>query len=407
MRLLLVFQHAPYPPDDGGRIGFWNPIKYLSRRHDVHIAFLGEDDDRKYSEVLAKHCASVHALFRSAPGGIFPLVGGLVGHPPGTTRKFWDPRFMAIVKQVVQKHDIELVEFHNLHTAIYREAAGELPTILRAHNIEHILWKRHSRRARLVERFATRLVARRIERYEAATAELFDRVVVISPADAGYLRSISPTARIEVIPSGVDTEYFCPDVGVPEEPNRMVLSGGFAWRPKQHNLRVILEQIMPRIRAKAPDARLSVVGKGMPPYLEKLAARTPGVDLIGAVPDVRPYVRAASFSLNYVEIGSGIALKILEAQAMRKPVLSNTLGCEGIAVEHNREVFLADGPDNFAEAAALLLRNAALRQRLANAGYEFVRRRYAWEALAGDFDGLYGTLNAEKKRQQDSRIVRC
>lgn len=405
MRLLLVFQHAPYPPDDGGRIGFWNPIRYLSRRHEVHIAFLGVEEDRKYAEVLKTHCASVRALFRVTPTGFVPLASGLLGYPPGTARNFWDARFMAILQATIEEHGIELVEFHNLNMAVYRDAAGTLPAILRAHNIEHILWRRHAQHAPWVERMAAGLVAPRVQRYEAAAAVRFDRCVVISPADADHLRRISPKARIEVISSGVDTEYFYPAPDVPEEPNRMVLSGGFAWRPKQHNLRVILEQVMPRIRTRVPDAALTIVGKGIPPHLERLALKTPGVSLVGAVPDVRPYVRSASLALNYVEIGSGIALKIIEALAMRKAVLSNSLGCEGIGVEHGREVFLADGVDNFAEAAALLLRNAALREQLADAGYNLVRRSYAWNVLATQFDALYSTVKEENERRHTSAAV--
>ena len=93
MRLLLVFPFIPYPPDNGGRIGFWNPIKYLSRKHDIHIAFLGEERDREHLEELGKHCASVQTLFRTVPSGFTSRARSLVGHPPGTARNYWDPRF--------------------------------------------------------------------------------------------------------------------------------------------------------------------------------------------------------------------------------------------------------------------------------------------------------------------------
>jgi glycosyltransferase involved in cell wall biosynthesis len=397
MRLLLVFPFIPYPPDNGGRIGFWNPIKYLSRQHEVHVAFLAEENDREHWEPLKKQCASVQALFRKRPTGWAPMVRALVGYPPGTAGKFWDPRFTAVLQKAIKEQDIELVEFHHLHTAAYRDAAGTLPTVLREHNVEYVIWERHARHAGLLERLGARRVAPRVRRYEAAVAEKFDRCVVVSSADADHLRRVCPTAHIEMIPSGVDTEYFRPEAPATDEPGtmRMVFVGAFYWAPRQHNLRIILEEIMPRIRARVPEAELCVVGRGIPAPLEKLAARTDGVTLIGGVPDVRPYIRSATLVLNYVESGGGIALKVLEALAMRKAVLSNPRGCEGMEVEHGREVFLAEGSDNFADAAARLLRDALLRQRLADAGYELIRRKYAWSVLVRQFDAMYSSLREE------------
>jgi polysaccharide biosynthesis protein PslH len=399
MRLLLVFPFIPYPPDNGGRIGFWNPIKYLSRRHEVHVAFLAQENDYENWETLKKQCASVQALFRVPPTGLIPMVQSLVGYPPGSARKYWDPRFATILQKTIKEQDIDVVEFHHLHTAVYRGAAGTLPTVLREHNVEHVIWERHARYARLPERLGARWLAPRIRRYEAAVAERFDRCVVVSPADARHLRQVSPKARIEVIPSGVDMEYFCPDGGVPEEPDsmKMVYVGAFYWAPRQHNLRIILKEIVPRIRARVPEAQLCIVGKGIPAHLERLAERTAGVTLIGGVPDVRPYIRNASLVLNYVESGGGIALKVLEALAMRKAVLSNPRGCEGIEVEHGQQVFLAEGPDAFAGAAARLLGDASLRGRLAQKGYEKMLEQYGWSAIVSQFGRLYDALLSERR----------
>jgi polysaccharide biosynthesis protein PslH len=396
MRLLLVFPFVPYPPNDGGRIGFWNPIHYLSRRHEVHVACLATKDDAKHCEALKASCASLQVLRHEMSSKPVQAIQGVMGYPPGTARKYWDHRFNEVIRRAIETHEIELVEFHHLNAAAYRESAGRLPAVLREHNIEHVVWERHARFAPFLERNYARMVASRVKRYEAEVAPKFDRCVVVSPADAEFLRRVSPTARIEVIPSGVDTEYFRPNPDVEEESNKMVMTGSFAWPPKQHNLRVILEQIMPLIRARAPHATLIVVGKGIPKYLQRLAAQTPGVTLTGCVPDVRPYVWSASLLLNYLESGGGIALKILEGFAMRKAVLSNRLGCEGIEVVHDREVFFADDPEAIAEAAAQLLGNPPLRRRLADQGYELVNHKYAWEIIARQFDAMYASVRSDR-----------
>jgi glycosyltransferase involved in cell wall biosynthesis len=119
--------------------------------------------------------------------------------------------------------------------------------------------------------------------------------------------------------------------------------------------------------------------------------------LIGEVPDVRPYIRNASLVLNYVESGGGIALKVLEALAMRKAVLSNPRGCEGVEVKHGEEVFLAEGPDAFAAAAAKLLRDAPLRRQIAQKGYQKILEQYSWSAIASQFGRFYEALVSEQK----------
>jgi len=224
----------------------------------------------------------------------------------------------------------------------------------------------------------------------------FDRCITVSKADTGYLRSISPKARIETIPSGVDTEYFFPDETVPVEPYSIVFTGGFHWKPKRHNLKVLLNDFFPKIKARLPQATLNVVGKGVPDELRSLAETISGVTISGSVPDVRPYIHRAALSLNFVESGGGIALKILEAMAMRKPVLSNAIGCEGIDAKHGENVFLADGPEAFAEAAVFLLRHRAVRDRIAEGGYQLVKQNYAWERLAVRFEDTYREVLSER-----------
>ena len=152
----------------------------------------------------------------------------------------------------------------------------------------------------------------------------------------------------------------------------------------------MIHNVFPRIRALVPEASLTVVGAGVPHELRRFGETIPGVSFTGEVPDVRDYVRRASLVLNYVESGGGIALKVLEAMAMRKPVLSNPLGVEGIELTPGLDVSVRDGPAAFAEGVALLLRDPAQRASLANQGYETVRRNYSCAALTRRFEKVLG-----------------
>jgi glycosyltransferase involved in cell wall biosynthesis len=301
-----------------------------------------------------------------------------------------------VIQSAAKEWDVDLVELQALHTAEYRSCVKPVPVILRLHNVDYKVWERQAEHANSRwERMYVSLVAPRVKAYEGRVAPQFDRCITVSEADTNSLRNIAPTAKIETIPSGVDTEYFVADDTIQEEPFSIVMTGFFAWQPKQHNLRVLLTDVYPRIKARLPGVTLTVVGKGAPDELVALARNIPGVTMTGSVADVRSYVRRAALTINYVESGGGIALKVLEAMAMRKAVLSNPLGCEGIKVQHGENVFLADGAESFAEAAVLLLQNNTIRQKIAEGGYRLVKQAYAWERLAGRFYDCYTSVLSE------------
>lgn len=357
---------------------------------------MANSEPDEYVGELKRYCreVKVHRWRKSA----LASARGLFGVPPGTAAKYYDAEFGRMIQDTARQWKVDLVEFQCLHTAQYRPWIGSTPAIFREHNIDFKVWERQAQHSnRLWERLAISWIAPRLKVYEARIAPRFERCITVSDADSQHLREVAPTARIETIPSGVDTEYFLPDDTTPEKPFSIVMTGGFAWQPKQHNLRVLLSEIYPRIRARLPQATLTVVGKGAPEELRALANKIPGVTMTGAVPDVRPYVHRAALTLNYVESGGGIALKVLEAMAMCRPMLSTSLGCEGIRAQHGENVFLADGPESFAEAAVFLLQNPAVREKIARSGYRLVRQVYAWERLAEQFHDCYTSVLSETR----------
>ncbi|HWQ93588.1 MAG TPA: glycosyltransferase [Clostridia bacterium] len=395
MRLLFVTHFLPYPPNDGGRIGYFNPIKYLSRRHEIVLVSFAEANDADNIRALGKYCTEVRTLVAPKGNRYSRLVKGLFTDPPGSAGTYFDPRLGELIRASIRDFDIDVVELQHLNTAAYLPYAAGAPVILREHNVEYKVWERHGQHARsIMERMFVRLCTPRIRHYEARMAERFARCITVSKADERYLRKIAPGAKVLTIPSGVDTEYFAPLTNIAEEPCTMVLTGSFEWKPKQHNLRVLATEIFPRIKAKLPEAKLYIVGKGVPETLRR-EVEANGAVVTGPVPDVRPYVHSATLVLNYLESGGGIALKVLEAMAMRKPVLSNALGCEGIDVSAGKDAVIADGVQEFADSAVLLLGNRSLRDDLANSGYEMVKRKYAWSQLAGVFEQCYQSVLEE------------
>lgn len=405
MRILFVTPSFPFPLNDGGRLGYYNPIKYLSRRNEVVLVSFNAPEDVASVAELERLCVAVKCFRRQQKGQFLALARGIVMNPPGSCAKYWDPGFGEFIADCIDRYRPDVVELHHLTMAAYlKYIRPSIPVILREHNVEYKVWERQLECAQSWLEWAyIHLVAPRVRTYEGDMAPRFARCIAVCNADAGHLRAISPRARIEAIPSGVDTEYFYPSKNIAVDPYSLTTTGSFEWLPKQHSLWMLLTEIFPRIKARVPQAKLYVVGKGVPSRIQDRARTISGVFITGPVDDVRPYIARSSLILHYLEGGGGIALKVLEAMAMRKAVLSNRLGCEGIDLVTGRDCFLADGVDNFVEAATELLNNDCLRQRLAEGGFQRIVDSYAWHRIVYQLEHLYSEVLNEVAQSSDKR----
>ena len=394
MRILFVTHYYPYPPNDGGRIGYFNPLKYLSRKNEMFLASLLGPGDHEYAGRMRQFCAD-ELTYVHGGSNYWRLIRGMIGSRPGAAAKYYDPAFGSKLRAFAQRCKPDVIELQHLNTAAYLPWVSDIaPVILREHNVEYKVWERHAEHAKGPERLYVGMVAPRVRKYEADAARQFARCITVSQADERYLLDVAPEAEVLTIPSGVDAEYFTPGDSA-EDPFSMVITGSFSWQPKQHNLRILMSRIFPRIRQRIPQATLTVVGKGVPEHLMRLGCEL-GVTITGPVEDVRPYVHRAGLFLNYLESGGGIALKVLEAMAMKKAVLSNELGVEGISLNRGEHVEVAD-LDTFADAAVALLESPERRSALGSRAYDWALRNYAWSSLADRFQEVYEQVCSERR----------
>ena len=198
------------------------------------------------------------------------------------------------------------------------------------------------------------------------------------------LAAHAPRARVCAIPTGVDTAYFTPN-GSQETPGALVFTGSLDWFPNEDCIVHFGEVVFPRIREAVPDVSLTVVGRNPGPRVQRLAA-IPGVRVTGTVQDVRPYVAAATLCVVPLRVGGGTRLKIFEALAMGKAVVSTTVGAEGLPLVPGRHFVQADEPAEFANAVVALLRDPARRKALGSAGRRLVEERYSWSQVVREFE---------------------
>jgi len=224
--------------------------------------------------------------------------------------------------------------------------------------------------------------------YERRILSAFTHCLAVSDVDAARLRRLAPRAHVSVIPNGVDPDEFTPSAQT-VQPDSLVFTASFTYAPNVDAMAFFCRQVLPRIRVAVPSVRLSIVGQHPGPEIQALQ-RLPGVEVTGRVPDVRPYLARAAVAVVPLRMGSGTRLKILEAMAMAKPVVSTPIGAEGLEVRAGYDIELARDPTAFADRTIALLHDAERRARLGERARATVLERYAWSSIVDRLDALYG-----------------
>ena len=251
--------------------------------------------------------------------------------------------------------------------------------IIDEHNLEWELLQRSAQRAPTrLRRVFNQRESDTLRRVELATLGKADLVVVTSERERAIVENLLPKTTVAVAPNGVDTSAFSPQGASAEIPGRIVYTGAMDYHPNEQAALMFAEQCWSAIRSARPDATWYSVGANPPASIWRLA-ELPGVTVTGAVPETRSYLAAAQVTLAPLLVGGGTRLKILEALAMGKAMVSTSIGCEGLALTPGEHLLVADGPQAFAQAVIDTLNDANLRAQLGAAGRDAVERGYGWE----------------------------
>jgi sugar transferase (PEP-CTERM/EpsH1 system associated) len=282
------------------------------------------------------------------------------------------------------------------------------PAVIFTHNVESEIWRRHAEtKTGAIEKALYRAQYQRMLGYEQRTLARFDGVLAVSDADRETFAALYPGAirqPAHVVPTGVDTEYFAPSpIGNQHAAvgHSLIFTGSMDWLPNEDAMQFFCREILPLVRAEQPNVTLSIVGRTPTPAVKRLADEH-GVRVTGRVDDVRPYIQEAAVYIVPLRIGGGTRLKIFEAMAMGKAVVSTTVGAEGLPVTDGEHVMLADTPDAFARAVVRLLRDGDRRAQIGAAARALVLERYDWSAVAGSLESAlvqFARRQAQGERQ--------
>lgn len=393
MQVLQITPQLPWPPDNGGRMALYQEARQIGRRHRLTLLSLSDRKPEQGIGDLADFCESVITV-NDRTGAVFTLLDAATSERPWAMSRFHSRALAKKAAEICENRGIDIVHFDHLQTAAYRAALpSDMPCLLREHNVESRILERYAERgAPAPLRGLARRQARAVARYESIACARFDLCLAVTGVDAARLRELSPAARIEILPDGVDLEAFRPMA--PRDPARplVVTTGDYSWGPTRDGLLFLVRDVWPRVRAMRKNAELAVVGRGAP--LEISA--NDGILLRGRVEDVRREIANAAVFVSPTRIGSGIRIKILEAMAMERAVVSTHLGAEGIEAKSGRHLRLADSAEDLAADILSLLDDPVERNRLGTAAGALVRERYDWDTLGEELDALHRHIAARK-----------
>lgn len=393
MKILWVKADFLHPTTKGGHIRTLEMLKALHRRHEIHYAGIEDPERPEGVSRSSEYCSFCYPIRHHVPakrslGFAMQLAAGLVSPLPVAVARYRSRSMRRKVDELLNHGGFDRLVCDFLFPA------PNIPDLSRAilfeHNVESMIWRRHAEHAAgPARRKYFDLQARHMFAYEGDACRKAALVVAVSAVDAEVIRREFHVSRVEHIPTGVDVAFFTP----PAEPSSgqvsdLVFTGSMDWMPNIDGVRWFLTEILPLIRRRFPGASACIAGRRPAPEILALAKCVPGVGVTGTVPDIRPYLWNAGISVTPLRIGSGTRLKIYESMAAKTPVVSTSIGAEGLPVTPGRDLLIADTAESFAASCVTLLESAEKRRAMAQRAWELVSTQFSWESVAQAFEAL-------------------
>jgi sugar transferase (PEP-CTERM/EpsH1 system associated) len=393
MRILWVKAGGLVPLDTGGKIRSYHILKELARRHQVTLYTYYREHpndahhrlDGLFERVVCRplkiaaargwrDCANYVRLFLSSY--------------PHIMSRYYRAELAMEVRELARsgKYDVIVCDFLVPGRVIPWDDPA--PKVLFAHNVEAQIYRRQFKAARNpILKLCGWRESQVTARVERKYVRLADHVLTVSEEDRRYFRRLTDPSKITTIPTGVDLEYFLPD-NEEGQTNTLVFTGSMDWLPNEDAMIFFAREILPHVRRRVPGVSVLIVGRRPSPKIRALETSAPGLRVTGTVEDVRPYIRQGAVFIVPTRVGSGTRLKIFEAMAMGRPVVSTSVGAEGLPVEHGKNILVADSAEGFAEAVVGLLQDPVRRRDFGRAGRQLVEREYGWGAVATRFEAV-------------------
>jgi sugar transferase (PEP-CTERM/EpsH1 system associated) len=387
--LLYLVHRLPYPPDKGDRIRSFHLLRCLSRRTAVHLACLADEpvpDDALVT--LRRYCARVAVVRLGATRWLHALrslaLGGTI-----TEGAFRSSALQTIVRDWARevRFDAALASASSMVPYLKQPELRHVPAVVDLVDVDSQKWQDYADISRGAWTWLFRLESRRLRRLEQHLPQWTRAITLVSEPEAELYRRLCPDGTIHAVTNGVDQEYFRPTHHGEERGCAFV--GALNYWPNVAGITWFSREVWPALVAQRPHERLAVIGRRPVPAVAELA-KQPGIDLVGQVADVRPYVSRAAVVLAPLAIARGVQNKVLEALAMGKAVVVSPQALLGLKVQPGVHLLSASTAAEWQEAVHRLLTDERLRHSLGTAGRHFVETHHRWDGCLQPLADLLG-----------------
>jgi polysaccharide biosynthesis protein PslH len=403
LKLLYVCHRFPYPPKRGGKIRPFNVIRHLSASgHEVTVVSLvRSEEEAKEGRGIAEHCARFEMTKVLEPIQTARMVLRLPTATPSSMGYFYSPDLARRVRSLLARERYDLVFVHCSSVAQYVAAVHGIPKILDFGDMDSQKWLGYARYKPFPLSAGYWLEGKKLEREERRLACRFDLCTTTTRAEWETLESYRTSAATDWFPNGVDSSYFAPS-STPYEADTICFVGRMDYYPNQECMFDFCANVLPRIRARRPQAKLFIVGAD-PSVAVKRLGEVPGVTVTGAVPDVRPYLHRAALMVAPLNIARGTQNKILEAMAAGVPVVTSRIAAGGVDAVAGEHFIVAANASECVEAVLAILHNRSERARLAAAGRARMLSHHAWSRSMQRLDHVIERCMRSYRRASQAR----
>jgi glycosyltransferase involved in cell wall biosynthesis len=393
-KVLFLSQRFLFPMDTGGRIRTGNILKKLNEIYSLTvISNVESPKDDPWLDRMDGICDKFIPVKwvevkRYTMKFWLKLIGQMFSRYPVSVLNDYSPELVTAIEKEIksEKYDLLICDF--LQSTLNFRGIEGYPTLLFQHNVESAIVKRHLSNSKdPVSRVFWGLQTNRMMRHEGEASAEFDGVIAVSDKDKETFEDWFGLNNIYSIPTGVDTDFFKPDRTIPEKP-QLVFTGSMDWLPNEDAISWFAEEILPKIQQQIPEATAVIVGRNPSPKIQRLLKDNSSVTLTGWVEDTRPYISEGAVFIVPIRVGGGTRMKIYEAMAMGKAIVSTTIGAEGLPITHNENIVIADDAETFAQDCIRLIREKEERDRIGDNARQYVYEHFRWDVVARVFSDV-------------------
>ncbi|MBI2843216.1 MAG: glycosyltransferase [Armatimonadetes bacterium] len=409
MKILFLTQLFPYPPVCGGTIRSYNLLRHLGACHDVTlVSFVRKEPTKEEMEAISFLCSEIRTVTirRSAAANLKFAALSLLSGRPFIILRDRVPAMQSIVDDLAQTGEFDLVYVDHLQMAQYVTGLDSCPKILDEHNVEWKIIERVGENERLSPKGLFALVeSRKLRKWELEACESFDCVLTVTENDRRTLAEWNKNIKnIHCVPIGVDFDSFR-KVDLRPVSRDIVSIATMSWPPNIDSILYFAREIYPLIKSRVDGVRLVVAGSNPPDEIRRLSKTDGSIEVTGFVEDIYQVANRAAAFIVPLRSGSGLRVKILNAMAMGLPIVSTSVGCEGIGAEDGRHLLVTDGAREFADAVVRLITDFDLRRRLGENGMEFAVRNYSWDSIYRKLDQALEMVGEHREGKRRVPVV--